>query len=46
MTCFTREYNKTLATKNYARLQNKEEVDKTRVLKAVNAVIAVLTSTW
>ncbi len=46
LTCFTREYNKTLATKNYARLQNKEEVDKTRVLKAVNAVIAVLTSTW
>ena len=43
---FTKQYNKTTAQKNYDRLSNKEEIEKIRVLKAVNAVIAVLTSTW
>lgn len=45
LTLFTKEYNKTTAQKNYKRLSNKEEVNKIRTLKAVNAVIAVLTST-
>lgn len=43
---FANNFNKTLATKNYDKLSNKNEIDKTRTLKAVNAVIAVLTSTW
>ena len=42
---FTKEYSKTKAQKNYDRLSNKEEINKMRTLKAVNAVIAVLTST-
>jgi hypothetical protein len=46
LTLFTGEYNKAKANKNYDRLSNKEEIDKARTLKAVNAVIAVLTSTW
>ena len=46
LTLFTKEYNKTTANKNYDRLSNKEEINKIRTLKAVNAVIAVLTSTW
>ena len=46
LTLFTKQYNKTIAQKNYDRLSNKEEIEKIRVLKAVNAVIAVLTSTW
>ncbi len=43
---FTKDYSKAKASKNYDRLSNKEEIDKIRTLKAVNAVIAVLTSTW
>ncbi len=43
---FTKEYNKTTAKKNYNRLSDKETINKARTLKAVNAVIAVLTSTW
>lgn len=46
LTLFTKEYNKSTAQKNYDRLSNKEEIDKIKTLKAVNAVIAVLTSTW
>ena len=46
ITLFTKDYSKAKAQKNYARLSNKEEIDKARTLKAVNAVIAVLTSTW
>ncbi len=46
LTLFTKQYNKTTAQKNYDRLSNKEEIEKVRLLKAVNAVIAVLTSTW
>ena len=46
LTLFTKQYNKTTAQKNYDRLSNEEEINKTRTLKAVNAVIAVLTSTW
>ena len=45
LSLFTKEYNKTTAKKNYERLSNKEEIEKIRTLKAVNAVIAVLTST-
>ena len=45
LTLFTKEYNKSTAQKNYDRLSNKEEIDKIKTLKAVNAVIAVLTST-
>ena len=47
LTLFTKDFNKTLATKNFKRL--KSHVDEVRyhnILKAVNAVIAVLTSTW
>lgn len=43
---FAKSYNKSLATKNYDRLSNKEAIEHIRTLKAVNAVIAVLTSTW
>ena len=43
---FTKDYSKATAKKNYERLSNKEAIEKTRILKAVNAVIAVLTSTW
>jgi len=46
LSLYTKEYNKTTAQKNYKRLSNKEEINKIRTLKAVNAVIAVLTSTW
>lgn len=46
LSLYTKEYNKTTAKKNYKRLSNKEEINKIRTLKAVNAVIAVLTSTW
>ena len=46
LSAFTKQYNKSTAQKNYNKLNNKEEIDKTRTLKAVNAVIAVLTSTW
>jgi hypothetical protein len=46
LTAFTKEYSKSKAQKNYDRLSNKEEIEKIRTLKAVNAVIAVLTSTW
>ena len=46
LTLFTKEYSKSKATKNYERLSNKEEIEKIRILKAVNAVIAVLTTTW
>lgn len=43
---FTKQYNKTTAQKNYNRLSDKDEINNIRTLKAVNAVIAVLTSTW
>lgn len=45
--CFTKNYNKTLANKNYNRIK-KIVADRqyAETLKAVNAVIAVLTSTW
>ena len=46
LSLYTKEYNKATAQKNYKRLSNKEEINKIRTLKAVNAVIAVLTSTW
>lgn len=46
LSAFTKQYNKTTAQKNYDRLSKKDEIEKTRTLKAVNAVIAVLTSTW
>jgi len=46
LSLFTKDYSKTKANKNYNRLSNKEEINKIRTLKAVNAVIAVLTSTW
>ena len=46
LSLFTKDYSKTKAQKNYTRLSNKEEINKIRTLKAVNAVIAVLTSTW
>ena len=45
LTLFTKDYSKAKAKKNYERLSNIEEINKTRTLKAVNAVIAVLTST-
>ena len=44
---FTKSYNKSLATKNYNRIKKIEDDKKyAETLKAVNAVIAVLTSTW
>ena len=46
LSLFTKDYSKAKAKKNYERLSNKEEINKIRTLKAVNAVIAVLTSTW
>jgi hypothetical protein len=46
LSLFTKDYSKAKANKNYNRLNNKEEINKIRTLKAVNAVIAVLTSTW
>lgn len=46
LSLYTKEYNKATAQKNYKRLSNKEEINNIRTLKAVNAVIAVLTSTW
>ena len=46
LTLFTNDYSKAKANKNYARLSDKETINKIRTLKAVNAVIAVLTSTW
>ena len=46
LTFFTKNYSKVKAQQNYDRLSNKEEIEKIRLLKAVNAVIAVLTSTW
>lgn len=45
LSLFTKDYNKAKANKNYERLSDKEEINKFRTLKAVNAVIAVLTST-
>lgn len=46
LSLFTKDYNKAKAQKNYQRLSNKEEINKIRTLKAVNAVVAVLTSTY
>ena len=46
LSLFAKDYSKAKAKKNYDRLSNKEEIEKIRTLKAVNAVIAVLTSTW
>ena len=46
LTLFTKYYNQVKAKKNYDRLSDKEKINKLRTLKAVNAVIAVLTSTW
>ena len=43
---FTKQYNKTTAQKNYNRLSNQDGVQYEKAIKAVNAVIAVLTSTW
>ena len=45
LSLFTKDYSKAKANKNYDRLSNKETINKIRTLKAVNAVIAVLTST-
>ncbi len=45
--CFAKNYSKSLATKNYNRIKKIEDDKKyAETLKAVNAVIAVLTSTW
>ena len=45
--CFTKQYNKSLTTKNFNRINKIVENKKyAETLKAVNAVIAVLTSTW
>ena len=46
LSLFTKDYSKAKANKNYDRLSDKEAINKIRTLKAVNAVIAVLTSTW
>lgn len=46
LTAFTKQYSKATANKNYNRLSDKKAIEKERTLKAVNAVIAVLTSTW
>lgn len=46
LSLFTVEYNQSLAKKNYERLSNKDLVQYQKTIKAVNAVIAVLTSTW
>lgn len=46
LTLFTKQYNKSTAQKNYDRLSNKDTVQYEKTIKAVNAVIAVLTSTW
>jgi len=46
LSLFTKQYNKTTAQKNYDRLSNKDAVQYEKTIKAVNAVIAVLTSTW
>lgn len=46
LSLFTKEYSKATAQKNYDRLSDKETINKIRTLKVVNAVIAVLTSTW
>ena len=44
---FAKNYSKSLATKNYNRIKKIEDDKKyAETLKAVNAVIAVLTSTW
>ena len=43
---FTKQYDKTTAQNNYDRLSDKDKINNIRTLKAVNAVIAVLTSTW
>lgn len=46
LSLFTKQYNKATAQKNYDRLSDKDKINNIRTLKAVNAVIAVLTSTW
>ena len=46
LSLFAKDYSKATAKKNYERLSNKEEINQIRTLKAVNAVVAVLTSTW
>jgi len=46
LSLFTAQYNKSLAQKNYKKLSNKDLVQYEKTIKAVNAVIAVLTSTW
>ena len=45
LSLFAKNYSKAKANKNYDRLSDKETINKTRILKAVNVVIAVLTST-
>ena len=45
LSLFTKNYNRATAKKNYARLSDKEAIKKARTLKAVNAVIAALTTT-
>jgi hypothetical protein len=46
LSLFTKDYNKSLATQNYDRLSNTGAIEHEKTIKAVNAVIAVLTSTW
>lgn len=46
LSLFTKEYTKTKAKKNYEKLSDKEWIQRARMLKAVNAMIAVLTSTY
>ena len=43
---FAKDFNRELALKNYDKLSDKEAIAYNNTLKAVNAVIAVLTSTW
>ena len=46
LSAFTNQYKKATAQKNYDRLSNKDAIQYEKTIKAVNAVIAVLTSTW
>jgi len=45
LSLFTKDYSKATAKKNYERLSNKEAIEKARTLRAVNTVIAALTTT-
>ena len=46
LSLFTNEYDQKKAKKSYEKLSNKDTVQYEKTIKAVNAVIAVLTSTW